>query len=402
MRCVLPLAQHWLVALAVTGTAGLCATSPVFAQDRPPSEQNGPFLDLNWNLGLRGSYTNDSVSGVTLEGIVAPDVTFTRHGERDQTSLDIGGAFGIKQDKTMRIEDAHVDGTSAYQLDSATRLDGALNLTLTQEASGDTSLPSGTKVPPLKFTGTAEGKVTRNLGRFDLVGSLTGERFLESQTILNDGTTFSNVDQNFWSGAGDLRLGFELTPVTSVFIESSAGIQKYDAPNPALLTFFDNRSYTLRGGVSATVPDFITAETSVGRAWLDYTDPTLTDAAGWLYDASVSFTPDETTTLSAALETSLMPSNKVDGDTDAATTLTSSARYMVNPWLTLRGSAGANYTRTLGSGDTDWGYGLGAGLDWSTSRHVVWSADYLFTHDDSTIDGLTDTHAVTLGVLIKK
>ena len=121
-----------------------------------------------------------------------------------------------------------------------------------------------------------------------------------------------------------------------------------------------------------------------------------------MFDSSVSFTPDETTTLSAALNTSLMPSDKVDGDTDANYTLTGTARYMVNPWLTLRGSAGANYTRTLGSGDTDWGYGLGAGFDLSTSRHVVWSADYLFAHDDSTIDGIKDSQTVTLGVLFKK
>lgn len=401
MRRVPPLARHWPAAFAAMGMAALCAVSPGFAQDRP-REQIGPFVDLDWNLGLRGSYTADSVSGVTLEGIVAPSVTLTRQGERDQMSLDVGGAFGIEQDKTMRIEDAHVDAASTYLLDSATKLDGALRLSVTQDKPDDPSLPTGTRTPPLMFTGTAEGKVTRNLGRFDLVGSLTGERFLESQTVLNNGTTVNNVDQNFWSGAGDLRLGFELTPVTSVFVDGSAGMQKYDAPNPGLLKFFDNRAYTLRGGVSYKVPDFVEAEVSAGRAWLDYTDPTLTDSAGWVFDSSVSFTPDETTTLSAALGSSLMPSDKVAGDTDADYELTGTARYMVNPWLTLRGSAGANYTRTLGSGDTDWGYGLGAGLDWSTSRHVVWSADYLFTHDDSTIDGLRDTHAVTLGVLFKK
>jgi hypothetical protein len=389
------------MALAAMGVTVLCAVAPGLAQDRP-HEQTGPFVDLDWNVGLRGSYSNDSVSGVTLEGIVAPDVTFTRQGERDQTSLKVGGAFGIEADKTMRLEDAHVDATSTYLLDSATRLDGALGLRLTQDKPGDPSLPTGTKIPPLMFTGTAEGKVTRNLGRFDLVGSLSGERFLEGQTVLNNGTTVSNVDQNFWSGAGELRLGFELTPVTSVFVDGSAGIQKYDAPNPGLLRFFDNRGYTLRGGVSYKVPDFIEAEVSAGRTWLDYTDPALTDAAGWVFDSSVSFTPDETTTLSAALDTSLMPSDAVDGDTDAAYALTSTARYRVNPWLTLRGTAGANFTRTLGSGDTDWGYGVGAGLDWSTSRHVVWSADYLFTHDDSTIDGLSDTHAVTVGVVFKK
>jgi len=401
LRCVPPIAKHWPGVLVTAGAALLCAAPPAVAQDRP-REQIGPFFDIDWNVGLRGTYTADRASGASYEGTIAPDVTFTRQGERDQTSLDVGAEFGVKLDKTIRLEDVHVDAASSYRLDEVTQLDGSLKLRLSQDVAGNPSLPSATKVPPLQFTGTAEGKVTRNFGRVDVVGSLSGERFLDGQTVLNDGTVLSNVDKNFWRGAGDLRLGYELTPVMSVFAEGSAGIQKYDTASPSLLKFLDNRAYSLRGGLSYTLPGTRDAETSVGRTWLDYTVPSIADTAGWLYTAKASVTPGETTTFSAALDTSLMPSDVVQGDTDLGYTLTGSALYQVNPWLTLRGTASANRTVTLASGDSDWGYGLGAGFDLASSRHVVWSADYLFTHDDSSVDGITDTHAVTLGVKIKK
>jgi len=116
----------------------------------------------------------------------------------------------------------------------------------------------------------------------------------------------------------------------------------------------------------------------------------------------VTFTPDETTTLVGSLNTSLAPSTVVSGDTDVGYTLSGTAKYQVNPWLTLRGSAGAYRTVTLAAGAIDWGYSAGAGLDLASSRHVVWSADYLFTHDDSSINGRNDTHAVTVGVTVKK
>ena len=78
---------------------------------------------------------------------------------------------------------------------------------------------------------------------------------------------------------------------------------------------------------------------------------------------SVSFTPSETLTLSASLDTSLGPSTDTPGDTDVAYTLSGDARYIVNPWLTLRGSASWDRTVTLGNGDIDSGYSAGAGLD---------------------------------------
>lgn len=375
-----------------------CVALPALAQEASENAPDG----IDWSVGLRGGFSTDNVNGPSYEAIVAPEVSIARSGERGQTSAGVGGELSIDQDRAVRIDDVHASTGIDYALDEWTGLKGSLALDLTQLKNTDNLLPAGTLTGPLEFTGTAEGSATRRFGRFDLTGTLTGTRFIEGPTTLSDHTHVSNTHQSYWQGVGALRLGFELTPVTSAFIEGDEGYQKFDAPNPTLGRFLDGRTTTLRGGVSYTDPGTMTAEASLGRAWLDYTDPAQADAAAWVANASASFTPDETLTLTGALETSLGPSSDTPGDTDVGYTLTGEAKYEVNPWLTLRGTAGTDRTVTVGTGGIDWGYSAGAGLDWSTSRHLFWSADYLFTHDDSSTAGITDTHAVTVGVTVRR
>ena len=79
---------------------------------------------------------------------------------------------------------------------------------MTRLSPDDPSLSAGTAIAPQKFTGTAQGVATRKLGQFDLTGTLTGERFIEGPTTLNDSSTVDNVDQNYWLGSGELRVGY--------------------------------------------------------------------------------------------------------------------------------------------------------------------------------------------------
>ena len=151
-----------------------------------------------------------------------------------------------------------------------------------------------------------------------------------------------------------------------------------------------------------TLPGTITAEASVGRSWLDYTDASLSDAPAWVFDASLTATPDETLTLTAAANTTLGPSADTAGDTDVSYTLSAGAKYIINPWLSLRSSANYTQTKTLGNGEDAWGYSAGAGLDLMTSKHVVWSADYLFSHDVPAVDPASNTHTVTVGITYKR
>jgi hypothetical protein len=368
-----------------------------------PAQEAGDTPDgIDWSVALRGGYSADNVNGPSYEAVIDPEVSVTRSGERGRTTAGAGAAISVDPARNVRIDDAHANAGVDYSLDEWTGLKGSLALDLTQLKATDNSLPVNTLTGPLEFTGTAQGSATRRFGRFDLTGTLTGTRFIEGPTTLTDMSQVTNTHKSYWQGQGGLRLGFELTPLLSLFAEGDEAYQKFDAASPDVGHFLDGRTTTLRSGVSYADPGTFTAEASVGRAWLDYTVPALADRPAWVADASVSFTPDETLTLSGALQTSLGPSSDTPGDTDVGYTLTGEAKYLVNPWLTLRGSAGADRTVTLGNGAVDWGYSVGTGLDWATSRHLVWSADYRFTHDDSSSNGITDTHAVTVGVTVKR
>jgi hypothetical protein len=158
----------------------------------------------------------------------------------------------------------------------------------------------------------------------------------------------------------------------------------------------------LRAGLSFTQGSIVSAEASIGRGWLDYIDGTLTDTQSWVYNGSVTFRPDETLSLTGALATTLDPSTSVPGDTDVGLTLSGTAAYTVNPWLTLRASGAWDRTVTLGTGDNSWGLDAGVGLDYRSSRHIVWSADYAYARDYAPPTPLNDTHTVSVGVRVQR
>ena len=46
--------------------------------------------------------------------------------------------------------------------------------------------------------------------------------------------------------------------------------------------------------------------------------------------------------------------------------------------------------------------GLGVGLDYRSSRHIVWTADYAFARDNAPPTPQNDTHTVMVGVRVTR
>jgi hypothetical protein len=365
-----------------------CGAAPALAQE-----------GLDWSLGLRGSYISNSLSGGHAETVLTPEAALVLGGEAGTLRLSAGSALAFDSDGQGRVADIHGGAEGSYRLGATTLLDGELRLGLTQARPDASGLPANTLHAPLLFDGTARGSVTQDLGRVDVTATLAGARHSEGKTTLDDLTTLDNTDQSNWQGGATLRVGYELTPLLAAFVEGEASVQKFDAPDPALARLLDGRTYQLRGGASYRQGSVIAAEASVGRAWLDYVDPALTDRQSWVYNASLTVQPDETVSLTGGFETSIGPSGDVAGDTDVRYALSGAARYRVNPWLTLRGSAGWDRKVTLGAKTASGGYEAGGGFDLQTARHVVWSADYLYRHE---APPQSDTHTVTVGVRLQK
>lgn len=405
MRRLLPFGWYWLALLLVSGSALL--PSAVSAQDATGDAPAAvePQTGIDWSVGLRGSFANDSLTGQTTTFALTPEASFTLAGQSSKTVWSAGaeGLVGVPGGEGVsRISDLHAGVTHNFALDPDTTLAGSANLSLTQASPTSSGLPATTLIAPLELNAAVEGSVTRKFGRFDLTPSLKLARLVVGDTTLTDHSTVTNTDQNDTLAKGGLRVGYDVTPLVGVFVDGSVTSNKFDAVDPTLLKFLDSHTYELRAGVRYTQTSILATEVSLGRAFLDYTDASLTDAPSWVANGQLTFTPDPTLTLKAALDTTLGPSTTVSGDTDASYTLSGSVAYLVNPWVTLRGTGGVTRTVTLGSGDIAQTNTVGAGFDYASSRHLLWSADYLFQHTDPATGASSDTHTITVGATLKR
>jgi hypothetical protein len=371
------------------------------AQDFSHDDPNPPF-DIDWSVGLRGGYTSDNRVGGLPDIVLAPEVIFVREGAFDRTELATGGAVALEGDGTLRLDDFHARAKSALRLDRVTTLEGRIDLSLTRASADDPSLPDDTSVAPQMATGTAEITASRQFGHFEVAARAKGQRFVEGETVLAGGGAIDNTGQNYWQGAAGLRVGYAVTPLLTVFADGLDGYQKFDIAAPGLGRFLDGRTMVLRAGIDWGRDELVSAEISAGRAYLDFTDAGLTDRAAWVFGASASFRPDPTLTLTAELDSSIAPSSTVAGDVDFNTSLGATARYLVNPWLTLRGSAGWNRADTLGTGDVATGYGAGVGIDYRSTRQLSWNADYLYAHTDPVGGDSRDSQRVTVGATVRR
>lgn len=394
-----PMVRH---RLALAGLLALGAPAgSAMAQDAP-REHIGPFADIDWSLGLRGSYAVSSSTGGAAELQVLPELSWTRQGGSTKSVLGVGGQFAVSPAGAINIDDAHGTAEGQWMLGPETILKGSSTLTFDQLRATNSSLPATTTIGPTELTGTVNGSAEQDFAHVRVTGRLGGTRYIEGETTLSGGATVSNAENSYWQGAAGLRLGYDLGPLITVFIDGDAKYTAYDAPSSTLLAYENGRTLTLRAGVSYARDSRISAELSAGRAWYDYDDPTLTDAPSWVVDGSLTLKPDETLSLTGSVETTLAPSSLSAGDIDAGLTATGNLRYALNPWVALRSEASYNRTVALGSGLSSWGYSAGAGIDLTTSRFATWTGDYSFAHDEPATGAATDTHTVTVGVTVHR
>ena len=368
-----------------------------------PSEPELPFYDLDWSLGLRGSYINDSSSGVRYQGLVLPSATLTHTGKYLSFHGGADAQFSKTDGDAVNVQEARLAGGSALQFGPDSSLTSNASLTLSQEDPNSPTVPTDVATPPTEISGAADSTFTRKFGSLNLSASANAGRDVYGPTTLGDGTTVDNASLNNTSAGGGLRLGYQLTPVLELFTSGNATRTMFDAASPTLSTKLDGNLYTVKAGVSAKWDSRLAASASVGTALEHFDDPGLADVRATLYDASLTFKPTDTLTLDGAFTTTVgAPGPDGSGTASIEYAATAAATYQVNDWLDWRASAGWSETRYVDSSQSSRGYDLGVGADYALSRHAKLSADYNFGHSEVSPNPPDDTHTVTLGLTLQK
>jgi hypothetical protein len=378
------------------GTAG-CANC-----SKQPYEWSEPPFEIDWQLGLRGSVTQ-SEDGTPVEFLALPEATLSQNTMRGSYSIGASSELSYDLDGSAHVDALTVEGSAEYHFDAVTSAGLKGSLTLSQDDPNDPDYASNVAETPLVLGGQVEATVSRDLGLFDAQLRANAGRTVNGDTTYDDASTSSNTFQNTTVAGLGGRLGYKLTPGITAFVDGEASYEAYDELAPSLLVKLDNATYEARAGLNAKWLTVLELEGSLGIGYRDFADGSLSDVSAVLYDGKVIVRPDETLALSATLSTGFESPGTTSGATTKLTyAATGEAAYQVNPWLTLRGSAGwseAHY-EGLPTEETKWNVGVGA--DYLLNEHMDATADYTYSQTTTTPDPASEEHAVMVGINIHR
>jgi hypothetical protein len=367
-------------------------------QPKPPHEWNDPWFDLDWSLALRGSYVHTSTIDY-FEAAAVPSVTLRHETLRGGFEASASADIVRSTVEDVRLAAARAGFSGDYRLDESTGVELALNLAYTQASAAGPGVDPTILMQPQVFNGDAEASVSRDVGPLIFTGRVNGSRTLYGPTTLVGPVLVENTHQSNWTAGTGLRVGYKVTPILTAFVDASAGYQWYDAPSPTLLVKFDAADYQVRSGVSVKWHDVLEGETSIGYGSRRFAEPMLGESSAILYDASLTFRPDETIEIGGAFSTSFgAPGPESGGVARLEYTATGDIGYIVNPWLKLRASAGWSHAQLIGTADTETGWNAGAGADYVLNEFTTFTGDYTYSVSQTPPDPPEDSHRVTVGI----
>lgn len=382
---------------------GIYPADPVLDSGDWLREPYDPFFDVDWSVALRGSYTK-ATAGERFDIRLVPSISLEHIGTRSAVN------FNASADIVRPSEGGNIDiGAlrlglqTGYDLDSVTRLTGNGNLSLTQATPGSSGLASNVAIAPQTIVGGGDVGITRQFGRFNVGVTGAAQRNVFGPTTLNSGIVTDNSEQNYWALDGGLRVGFEATPIFEVFGQAGVGRDIFDLPSTALAAYPNASDALLKGGVTGRWNGILEATASAGVSLRRFDASSLGEVVTQLYDAQLTFTPDPTWRMTAGFATTVAPPGpNGSGTTRVDYSANAQIAYTVNSWLALRALADWNSARFIGNADTETGYGLGAGADYKVNAHTAVSADYGYSHAESTTNGTQDAHRVTAGLTLSR
>jgi len=382
---------------------GIYPAAPVPPDFAVPGEPGHNPLDIDWSVGLRGSFTH-ATTGDSFVTTLTPQASGTYEGRRGTLAFE-GSAAIARVDGSNEL----ALGSAAFAVDGRLALDRLTTLTGRAALEHARTLPGTPGLDPLllqpagESAGTLELGVERRFGQFKLGAEGSLARRLYGDSVRADTGTTSNADQDHWSTAARLRLGYQMTPIFEVFGEAGLGREMFDHPNTRLGQRLDATDRTVRAGVSGNWNDVLSASVSVGVGERQFDAAGLDRVTTQLYDASVTFRPTSTLALTAGLASAIAPPGS-DGAGTAKIEHSAEAGvdYDVNSWLRLRASADWTASRQVGGPETETRYGLGAGADYRVNRHTELSADYDYGHRDNSSSGTLDSHTISVGITLRR
>lgn len=188
-----------------------------------------------------------------------------------------------------------------------------------------------------------------------------------------------------------LRLGYDVSPDTNVYVQGTINQRKYDQQPPVVALNRDSDGYAVVAGADFRLTNLAQGGVYVGYQSQDYDDPTLPEIDGMAFGANVDWfvTPLTTVRFEAASTIEETIAAGASGYTDNSVGLRIDHELMRN--VILGGSASFANQDYEGIGRTDDVTRAGLSVDYLLNRNFSLRLGYDYTDRDSNVLGLDYT-----------
>lgn len=233
------------------------------------------------------------------------DATITSNWSRHQWQTSIDGSY-------RRPFDGDEVDQPQLQLNTSLRLDlidgytattrGFYNIS-TQGFTSSTLAPGAVDNPIQENWGASlELQRTDRKLQFSLTGDIDRDEFQPAD--LGNGIIQNEGDQNNTEYGITARVGYEISPALTPFVEGRYAIRDFDQESDRNGNDRDSNSFELRGGVEVDMGEKLTGEIALGYVSESFEDPALNDLDAFTLDGQLNWSPERDTQVSLTLGTS--------------------------------------------------------------------------------------------------
>ncbi|MGP0089520.1 MAG: outer membrane beta-barrel protein [Xanthobacteraceae bacterium] len=273
---------------------------------RRPSPEPDPFDPVGMRVGsflmrsavelTGGADTNPSRayggSAASALFVVAPEMQLRSDWNRHALDVDLRGSYtwlasvpSLDRPNLEAKANGRIDVTSQDHIDLQSRF------LLSTDYPGSPNLQAGiAKLPIFTSVGATAG-YDHTFNRLDISLKGTVDRTTYQESLLTDGTTFSNSDRNYDQYGAQLRGSYELNPGLKPFAELDVDRREHDLPFDRSGLQRDSDGITPRVGAKLDLAGELRGELSVGYTDRTYKDPSFQDLRGMVVDGSMVWSP---------------------------------------------------------------------------------------------------------------
>jgi len=381
---------------------------PVLPPPPPPplTRQSDPFQPTGINAGgfrlypvleLTGEFSDNvrtdpsgKLNDIGLR--IAPSLRLQSDWLRHSLDLNVSSEH-IFYNRASDIDSNTVNASSALRLDirRGTTLTNTTTYQLSETSSSSSEVP-GTAIGnrndhELTFTSALSHRFNR------IIATLTGgiEWLTFDDVKLAGGGKENNADREYIEPSARLRLGYEISPALTPFIEAAYTPRIHRKTLDRNGIARDSHGLNASAGLGFNLSPIWDGEVALTFEHRNYDDSLLKDANALGLNATINWRPTQLTTVSFTSSTGIDESANIgiSGTRNFDASLNISHRFRHN--FTGLVNFGFNYDDFIGSGNDDMYFTAQAGFAYAIHRRIEWIANYYFTRFESGTAGNSHT-----------